>query len=76
MKTKPKNRKHTQTPFISIDTGNCVACWKCIEICSQNVISKINLPWHKHSKISKKDNCIGCLKCVNVCEYNALTYVC
>lgn len=73
MKTKHENRKHAQTPYINLDTRKCTACWKCLEMCSQNVIGKINLPWHKHVRIVNGSNCTGCLRCVNVCEYNAFS---
>ena len=73
MKTKLKNRKHAQTPYINLDTGKCTACWKCLKICSQNVIGKINLPWHKHAHINNEENCTGCLRCVKECESHALT---
>ena len=65
------NRKHTRTPFVQLDTQKCKACWKCIENCPNQVINKIDLPWHKHALIVKPDACIGCLNCVNICQYGA-----
>jgi 2-oxoglutarate ferredoxin oxidoreductase subunit delta len=65
------NRKHTRTPFIQLDTKKCKACWECIKICSNQVISKVDIPWHKHALIVEPDACTGCLKCVSICQYNA-----
>jgi len=39
--------------------------------CPNQVINKIDLPWHKHALIVKPDACIGCLNCVNICQYGA-----
>lgn len=67
-----KPSKQTSTGSIKIDSQKCEACWKCMEACPNNVIGKINLPWHKHARIVAGDNCIACLKCVKVCEFNAV----
>jgi len=76
-KMKPGSRKHehTRTAYILLDTGKCKACWKCLEKCSNNVIGRINLPWHKHARISNDSICTGCLKCVNACAFNALSVI-
>lgn len=65
------SREHTRTPFVKLDTGVCKACWLCIDVCSNQVIGKVDLPWHKHALISRPDACTGCLNCVSICEYNA-----
>jgi NAD-dependent dihydropyrimidine dehydrogenase PreA subunit len=65
------NRKHTRTAFVLLDTQKCKACWKCIDNCPNQVINKIDLPWHKHARIAEPDACIGCLNCVDICQYNA-----
>jgi uncharacterized Fe-S center protein len=69
-----QERQHIKqmTAFIEIDTRNCKACWKCISICPNQVISRINLFFHKHIRISELDKCIGCMKCMKVCEYKAI----
>ncbi|MBN1663915.1 MAG: 4Fe-4S binding protein [Deltaproteobacteria bacterium] len=64
-----------RTLYIQLDTQKCKACWKCIESCSNNVISKINLLWHKHARIKNDDQCTGCLKCVKACDSGALTKI-
>ena len=62
------NREKTSTPYVHIDTNNCTACWKCIEACPNQVISRVNLPWHKHIILAKPKNCIGCYKCIATCQ--------
>jgi len=65
-------QEQTQTPFLRLNTKKCIACWKCIAVCPNNVINKVNFPWHKHALIENGRKCTGCLKCVNICESNAL----
>lgn len=72
MGRKAKKTKQTQTGNIQIDTQKCKACWECIEVCTNNVIGRINLPWHKHARIVNGENCTGCLKCVKACEFDAV----
>ena len=67
------NRDQTQTLFVHLDTQKCKACWKCIRKCSSQVITKLNLPFHKHALIVKPDACTGCLNCVNICRNNAFS---
>jgi NAD-dependent dihydropyrimidine dehydrogenase PreA subunit len=66
-------REHTNTAFVKLDTKKCEACWKCVEVCSNNVIGKINLPWHKHILIVNESACIGCMKCAKICKTVAIT---
>jgi 2-oxoglutarate ferredoxin oxidoreductase subunit delta len=65
-------RKKQVTEFIEINSRSCEACWKCISVCPNEVIGKIDVFFHKHSRISKPDKCNGCMKCVKVCEYKAI----
>jgi len=74
MKHNRPNLKET-IKFIEIDSQSCEACWKCISICPEKVLGKINILFHKHSKISYPDKCTGCMKCVRVCEYKAIKQV-
>jgi len=60
--------RHTRTPFVQLEKRKCKACWKCLEECPNQVISKVDLLWHKHALIVKPDNCTGCLRCINACE--------
>jgi 2-oxoglutarate ferredoxin oxidoreductase subunit delta len=65
------NREHTRTPFVQLDTQKCKACWECIKNCSNQVIGKIDFPWHKHALIIEPDACTGCLNCISICQYSA-----
>jgi 2-oxoglutarate ferredoxin oxidoreductase subunit delta len=62
-----------ETEYIKLDSGKCNACWKCIESCPNDVIGKVDLPFHKHARIDHSDRCKGCLKCVSVCTAKAIT---
>jgi ferredoxin len=70
-----QNTMRTATRFIRIDTRTCTACWNCIAACKQGAIGKINLFFHKHSRIVHADLCTGCLKCMRVCESHAITHI-
>nr|WP_230940897.1 hypothetical protein [Dehalococcoides mccartyi] len=35
----------------------------------------MNLPFHKHARISCPEHCKGCLKCAKVCSQQAITPV-
>jgi 2-oxoglutarate ferredoxin oxidoreductase subunit delta len=72
MKHKPHHKKQA-TEFVEINSRSCEACWKCISVCPNEVIGKIDIIFHKHSRISKPDKCTGCMKCVKVCEYKAIS---
>jgi len=65
------NRENKRTPFVVLNTKNCKGCWKCIENCSNSVINKIDLPWHKHALIVNPDACNGCLYCIKICSSGA-----
>jgi 2-oxoglutarate ferredoxin oxidoreductase subunit delta len=75
MKPRSSTREYARTKYIQLDTRKCKACWKCLDSCPNNVIGRINLPFHKHARIINSINCKGCLKCLNVCESNALSKV-
>ena len=72
MKARSAKREQLVNPHILLETGKCTACWKCIEVCSNSVIRRINLPLHKHVKFVNGTDCTGCLKCVKVCDSDAL----
>lgn len=75
METRRNNHGQANTNYIVLDTRKCEACWKCMEICTNNVIGRVNLPWHKHALIIQRDNCTGCSKCIKACDFNAITKV-
>jgi len=68
-------RNNTLPRFINVNTGNCKACWKCMEICQNMVFGKIDFLGHRHIKVSNPENCTGCLKCVKSCSYGAITKI-
>ena len=73
MKPRYRESEHTRTAFVNLDTRKCIACWMCIAKCLNNVIGRVNLPWHKHALIINGSNCTGCLKCLDVCESKAIS---
>lgn len=72
MRHRSSGNSHTQTKFIQLDTRKCTACWKCLDTCSNNVIGRVNMLWHKHARFANGSYCTGCLKCVKICESNAI----
>ena len=64
--------EQARTAFVVLDTGKCAACWKCSDVCANNVIGRINLPWHKHIRFVNSHTCTGCMKCVKVCNTGAI----
>jgi MinD superfamily P-loop ATPase len=69
---KSHTLRRNWTEYIQVDSRKCKACWKCIEVCRNNVIGKINLPFHKHVHIEHPELCKGCLKCLKVCPEKAI----
>ena len=69
------NREHTRTPFVQLDPQKCKACWKCIDNCQNQVINKVDFPWHKHALIVEPNACTGCLNCINICQYDAYSII-
>jgi Pyruvate/2-oxoacid:ferredoxin oxidoreductase delta subunit len=64
MITVKGHRRIVKTNFIEFNASKCEACWKCISVCPNEVIGKIDLFFHKHARIVKKNACKGCLKCI------------
>ncbi|WP_183305952.1 4Fe-4S binding protein [Dysgonomonas hofstadii] len=60
------------TKFIKLDTSKCIACWKCIDVCTSQILSKMVVLWHKHIVLKKTESCSGCNKCVKVCQCDAI----
>ena len=70
--------KNTYTAFVQLDTYACSACWKCIEVCPNNVIDKsflfiLNTLIHEHVLMYNASECIGCMKCMQACKFNAIS---
>ena len=72
MKSEARDVSGRQTRHIQLDSRQCEACWKCVEVCPQRVIGKMNFFFHKHAVFRRPEECSGCRKCVKVCEYHAL----
>lgn len=67
------SRDHARTPFVKLDTRKCKACWRCIDKCSNQVIGKVDLPWHKHVLLVDSHKCNGCLTCIQTCSFQAFS---
>ncbi|AET69313.1 hypothetical protein Desor_3863 [Desulfosporosinus orientis DSM 765] len=63
------------TAHIMIDSSLCKACWKCLQVCKNDVLAKVNLPFHKHIKITRGNNCTGCFLCTAECNFGAITKI-
>jgi len=66
-------RENVSTAFVLLDTKKCEACWECLNVCTNSVIGRINLLWHKHVRFNNESACTGCIKCVKICKTSALT---
>jgi len=64
--------RHTETPFVHIDTSLCLACWKCVEACPQQVLGQARLFRHQHVHVDRARLCKGCRKCVRTCPNQAI----
>lgn len=60
MKQLYGERQHSKTAFVILNTKKCNACWECLKVCNNNVIGRINLPWHKHARFINISKCTGC----------------
>ncbi len=56
------------TAFVTVNTHNCIACNKCVEVCGNSVLAIKGPSFHRHVHLIRKDACKGCLKCVQCCE--------
>lgn len=64
--------RHTETFYIHLDTSRCKACWDCIQACPQDVLGKVDLPFHRHARVDQAENCKGCLLCLDTCPHQAI----
>ena len=71
MKLSLFKRQAPVTKYVSLDTHKCKACWECISACPNQVINRVNLPWHKHALIKNPEKCTGCQKCIKTCQHGA-----
>ena len=75
MKLHNPFRRHTMTKYIEVRTRSCEACWDCLDVCSNQVLGKLEMGPHRHIRITASENCKGCKKCVQACPYHAIEYV-
>jgi NAD-dependent dihydropyrimidine dehydrogenase PreA subunit len=64
--------RHTETPYIHLDTSRCKACWECVQACRQGVLGKVDFRFHRHAHIDRAENCKGCLLCLDACPHQAV----
>jgi 2-oxoglutarate ferredoxin oxidoreductase subunit delta len=67
----PFGRRAQATEYVALDRHACDACWRCLEVCPNDVFGKVGL--HRHAVIRDRDACTGCLVCVEECLAGALT---
>ncbi|OFX69668.1 MAG: hypothetical protein A2X12_01125 [Bacteroidetes bacterium GWE2_29_8] len=72
MKLNFFNYNNTKTDFISLNTKNCKACWKCISNCPEKIITKIVFFNHRHISLKDPNKCIGCFTCIKVCKFETI----
>jgi NAD-dependent dihydropyrimidine dehydrogenase PreA subunit len=66
-------KKLFKTKYIAFDARKCRACWKCLEVCPNDVFAKIVFLSHRHIRIQNPQNCTGCLRCKKVCSPGAIS---
>jgi len=79
MKPAVLNQKHTHTTFVSLNSYACAACWKCIEVCPNDVIDKSFLfiadtLIHQQVLMYDATKCTGCKLCVESCPFDAISF--
>jgi len=65
--------RHIETLYVRLDTRQCKACWACVKACPQQVLGKVDLPFHKHAHVDRAEKCKGCQRCVKACPNGAIT---
>jgi NAD-dependent dihydropyrimidine dehydrogenase PreA subunit len=67
----PTGRRSRATDYVALDRRACDACWRCLEVCPNDVFDKVGL--QRHAVIRDREACTGCLVCVVECHRDALT---
>jgi len=78
MKSTFQKENNLETPFVQLNSYKCTACWKCINICPNNVIDKsflfiANTLINEQVIISNASECTGCFKCLHACTNDAIS---
>lgn len=68
----PVEKKPKREVAIFIDKSKCTMCRECIDVCHYNVLSIVNILFHKKIVAVNSGNCIGCLHCMSVCKADAI----
>jgi len=70
-----RRRRHrrTSTPFLDLDRSLCQACWCCVAVCPEDVLGKLEFPFHKHAVVDAGERCTGCGSCLKACKSGALS---
>jgi len=55
---------------IRINSANCVACKKCVEVCPGNLIKIID----GKATIKREKDCWGCTSCLKECKTGAIEF--
>ena len=73
---------YDDNPFYIRDYAKCVMCWRCIQVCAEDVQNTYALTWGRrgiHSHVATAFNedlpdttCVFCGNCVGVCPTGAL----
>lgn len=64
--------RHVATRYIRLNNRRCRACWKCIEVCRNKVIGKVEVFHHRHAHVDNSGSCKGCGACVRACPQGAI----
>ena len=78
MKSTFIQNDNTHTAFVQLNASACTACWKCIEICPNEVIDKsflyvANTVIHEQVLMCDASKCTGCTKCMQACKFDAIS---
>ena len=57
IKAGAKRSRRRSTEYVRVDTGKCIACWKCIDECTHGALGSLNLWFHKHVVIKDSGKC-------------------
>lgn len=62
-----KSLNPTQGAYLSVDSGLCNGCRKCVAVCNADAIAIIS-----NKAVIDLTKCIKCWKCLDACPYDAI----